>query len=163
MRCARGAILGAAVALAVLVGCGGSGTNDARTATTAKTSAAKSKGLATALRPRCGVGRFGRRRINPVVKDGKKSWQLSFVLAPTAPKIEGQTTTMTVLESEPGPVETVVGAHFVTVAGRRVSLRKKSPQIPNHIAEWRTDKAHYVALADGDTTEALYDLIRCLP
>jgi len=149
-------------ALASLVGCGDKGPQTPASPTTAKT-VVKSMGLPKPLKPRCGVGRFATQTIRPVNDGGKKSWQFSFILAPTAPKINGQTTTLTVLETAPHRIQKVVGARFVNVAGRRVSLRKKTPQIPNHIAEWKTPNAHYVALADGDTTEALVGLIRCLP
>src|SRR5436190_7206635 len=119
--------------LPALAGCGGEAKKEE------SPRAAKKPGLSKALLPRCGVGQFDKKTVAPVVQNGTKSWQLSYIVRPNAPQIAGLTRTMTVLETPPRPVKKgVVGARFVTIAGHRVSLLKANHQVPNNIAEWNT-------------------------
>jgi hypothetical protein len=54
------------------------------------------------------------------------------------------------------------GGREIVVDGRRVSFRRGRPKTPSHVARWKTEKARYTMLIDGDVAAAR-KIIACLP
>ena len=160
--------------LAALAGCGGggdkgsSGTTSSAAATTPTTGTvakapASAAGLAKPFYPSCGVKRFGKPTASPLVNNGAQYWQVDYKVPPTAPRVTGLTSVVTIVEQAPtGPRGKVNGGHEIVVAGRAVSLSPRTTKSPSNVAQWKTKAAKYLMLADG-TTATLRQIISCLP
>ena len=158
--------------LVALAGCGGGGDDGAAPATSSSTGSsstaaakapASAAGLAKPLYPSCGVGRFGKPSASPDVADGAQYWQVDYKVPPTAPRVVGATTVVTIVEQQPAqPRGKIGGGHEIVVAGHKVSLSPRTTKSPSNVAQWKTKAAKYLMLADG-TTAALKKIIACLP
>lgn len=80
-----------------------------------------------------------------------------------APKDPDATTSITFLQTAPStPRGAAQGGREVEIAGRKVSLSGTGGR-QAYIAIWKTDKARYLALANGNNRETLDRFIACMP
>jgi hypothetical protein len=141
--------------LAVVAGCGEDDDADspAATSTTARKQPAP---LKRPLLPRCGVGHFA----SPVVNRAGLGWRLYYSFPKGAPRQArpGEATVLSLAERPPDttPVN-LPNSDVVNVRGRRARIYLEGS---NHIAEWTTDRARYVAIADGPLSD-LKRVIAC--
>jgi hypothetical protein len=113
----------------------------------------------------CGTDRFAKPQTKPLISTGKpKGWQVVYVYPRGAPPPRhGETTAVTLVEYGPsGALPVSKGAQVIDVAGRRISFYERT-KTTAYVARWQTDKARYVALADGKTPVTLKKIISCLP
>ena len=168
---ARTLALAVVVAGIAVAGCGGgddktsSGGGDKTSSTS--TSAASSPGLARAVYPKsiCVPPQFRKPVATPSTDQrGGRAWQVSFLLPGLAKHHPGDTTNVLVIEQSPAlPQETAKRGQPTFVAGRRVSLRSPDAQSRVFLAVWRTKRAGYVVIANGNRPETLKRFIGCLP
>lgn len=148
---------------AVVVGCGG-GESDSSQPSDEK--AATVKALPRALLPTCRIAGFSKPNVKAVPAPGGqgRAWRLSYLAPPLVPTRRGQTTNVLIIERPPSvPPVGVKGGRSIDVAGRRVSLRSPSSRSNVYLAQWNTDRAHYLALANGRRDDVLKRFIACLP
>jgi hypothetical protein len=121
-------------------------------------------GLPKPVFPRCGVGRFNKPVTVPLVSDnGAQYWRVLYQVPVTAPKVNGVPTQLTLVEQSAKNLRGKLdGGKEVEVAGRKVSLRPAQPETPSNVAQWKTGKAKYILLADGNIAE-MRKVIACFP
>jgi hypothetical protein len=158
---------------AALTACGGSDSGDTKATTTAaaantKTAKsapapAKAAGLGKPIYPRCAISRFGDPQVTPITDSGPMYWRITYQLPASAPRVAGIPIQLTLIEQAPeGSRGKLNGAREVVVAGHSVSLRRARPKTPSNVARWKTAKARYTLLQDGEISN-VRRVIACLP
>lgn len=116
--------------------------------------------LASCVRTKPAVTRFNQ----DVGKNQQaEGWRVIYNLQPAVTNMN-QTALIVLLENPPVlPAGFVKGGHFISVAGRRVSLFVRPAPAYGFVARWKTSAAVYVALANGRQAPVLEHVIGCLP
>lgn len=149
-------VVAAVVAAAATAGCGdGDGP------------AAESEGTPELARPllaQCGTGGLTQSEPERQIREGEATgWKITYRAKVAKPE-SGETTGIFLIEESPElPAEGVTGGHPITVQGQAASLRTITEPGVQHVAQWRTDRARYIAFSDGATPARLKRLIACLP
>jgi hypothetical protein len=154
-----------AVAVAAAAGCGSSdksGTTGASNGqSTQPPTSTLPDALPAALRPRCGVERFGKPQVTPNTQFG--GWRLLYVL-PGAKKRAprpGEITTFAIEERPPKSARVrYKGETRARVHGRVVDF---APTKNSFTAQWVGKSARYVVIGDGSGTAFVKRLVACLP
>ena len=129
------------------------------------TSAGSEPALARPVYPRCRFSSF--RTLPPRQVSGPGGglgWQLSYLPLPLSRARPGVTNDVLIVEQSPElPAIGVVHGHTISVGGQRVSIRAPTGKINVFEAQWNTQAARYVALANGNSPTVLEKFIGCLP
>jgi hypothetical protein len=150
----------ALVAAAATAGCGGddgdSGSEGSEPEPTAD--------LAKPLLAECDVEGLQASEPERQIREGTPTgWKLNFRATSSKPN-SGETTVIFLIEESPElPAEGVTGGQTITVDGQEASLRTITEPGVQHVAQWKTDKARYIAFGNGDTPARLKALIACMP
>jgi hypothetical protein len=166
---ARGRISTLTLVLPLLAfaGCGGDGEGEGSHAKTAggRATTTPAPALSSPIRPRCKFRAFRHPTVQRTIgPGGGHGWQVSY-LPPALSRVRpGQTTNVLIVEQSPAlPASGVEGGQTIIVAGRRVSFRTPAAKTGTFLAEFKTKRARYTVLANGDRPTTLKKFIACLP
>jgi hypothetical protein len=152
----KGAIV-TLLAGSLAAGCGGGGVDKSNQ---------RVPDLARPIYPTCRVPGFVKPKVQQVPSPSGKGggWQLSFLPPPLTVRHPGVTTNVLIVERvASAPAAGVKGGHTTTIAGRKVSLRAPNAKASVFVAQWKTNRAVYIALANGNKPDTLERFIACFP
>lgn len=119
-------------------------------------------GLAKPVFSNCVPKDFGKPRASRAGGKGSGFWLVYYFHDRRKPQKIGDTTSVSITERPTRyPRGRIRGGREVTVAGRSVSLFGSSRI--GYVAQWKTGRATYAAIANGAKPDVLKRFIKCMP
>jgi hypothetical protein len=151
-------VLAVVIAAAAIAGCG----DDDGDSGSGDSASEETPDLAKPLLAECGIEGFRSTEPERQIQDGRPTgWRLSYVAEVAKP---GQTTAIYLTEESPElEARGVAGGEPIKVGEQDVSIKTITDPPVQHVAQWRTEQARYLAVSDGATPARLKALIACMP
>jgi len=155
-------------ALAALSVCAWSAGCESGAAPKAKTSGAGG-GLTRPLYPRCATTGFAKPVVTRLESDQRGSgatWSLQYRVArSSAARAAGRTMNVVVVEASPASRAAPAnpGSRAISIAGRGVTVHAPVTSHTAFTAQWKTPRANYAMVADGEGMSTIGRFVACLP